>query len=79
MNVLGVWLQSVIYMPTGTIEFLDKSRGFGFVTTDDTPKLVGYISINDIEESDLTEGERVEFEIEDGRSGLRAFRVKRLS
>jgi CspA family cold shock protein len=66
-------------MPTGTIKFFNTEKGFGFIKTDDDSESDIYVHMNDVEGSDLTEGERVEFETEIAQKGPRATNVKRLS
>jgi CspA family cold shock protein len=66
-------------MPTGTIKFFNDEKGYGFIKTDDDSDKDVFVHMDDVEGSDLTEGERVEFGTEDGPKGSRATNVKRLS
>jgi len=66
-------------MQTGTIKFFDKSRGFGFITTDVDSESDIYVNVYNVEGPDLTEGDRVEFDIEVAQKGPKATNVKRLS
>jgi len=65
-------------MATGTIRRLIKDRGFGFIKTDEETDL--FFHRNELQEVDydsLTEGQQVEFEIEQGRGGRpQAVRVR---
>ncbi len=64
-------------MTTGVVKrWLD--RGFGFIEYDDGTEV--FVHSSDIQgKSILTEGEKVEFEIEQGPKGPRAVKVKPIS
>jgi|GEM_PF-2553659 CspA family cold shock protein len=66
-------------MPTGTIKFFDKSRGFGFIKTDVDSEPDIYVNIDDVEGPNLTEGERVEFGTKKTPKGPQATNVKQIS
>ena len=58
---------------TGTVKFFNHSRGFGFITPDDGGKDV-FVHATALERagiSAINEGDKVSFEIEDDRRGLR--------
>ena len=64
-------------MTTGVVKrWLD--RGFGFIEADDGTEV--FVHSSEIQgKSILTEGEKVEFEIEQGPKGPRAVKVKPIS
>ena len=64
-------------MTTGVVKrWLD--RGYGFIEYDDGTEI--FVHSSDIQgKSILTEGEKVEFEIEQGPKGPRAVKVKPIS
>jgi CspA family cold shock protein len=66
-------------MSTGTIVFIKTIVQYGFIKDDANPELDIFVHMDDVEGPDLVEGERVEFEIENGRRGPFALNVKRLS
>ena len=67
-------------MPRGTVKMFSDQRGFGFITPEDGSKDV-FVHHSEIEGDGfktLTEGETVEFEVEQGQKGPRATHVKRV-
>ena len=61
-------------MSTGTVKFFNRARGFGFITPDDGSKDVFVHKNNLIDE--ITEGDKVSYEVEEGPKGLNATDVK---
>ena len=63
-------------MKTGTVKFFNESKGYGFITDDNTKEdffvhvtgLTGQIQQND----------KVEFETQEGKKGITAINVKRV-
>lgn len=58
-------------MPTGTVKFFNGQKGFGFIEPEDGTKDV-FVHISAVERSGmsgLAEGQKVEFEVEQGRDG----------
>jgi CspA family cold shock protein len=63
-------------MHTGKIKKLMSNRGFGFISdTDGREVFFHQNSLIDVEFSNLTEGQDVEFEIEKSEKGPRAVNV----
>ena len=61
---------------TGTVKWFDAGRGFGFVTRDGgTDVFVHQSAIQTEGYRSLTEGQRVEFEVEQGPKGAKASNV----
>ena len=63
-------------MQEGTVKFFNNDKGFGFITPDEGGKdvFVHVKSLND----EINEGDKVSFEIEEGKKGLNAVDVKRI-
>ena len=61
-------------MNNGTVKFFNDSKGFGFITPDDGGKDV-FVHINGINGSSLDEGDKVTYEVEEGKKGLNAVNV----
>lgn len=64
-------------MHTGKIKKVVSERGFGFISdTDGREVFFHQSSVVDVKFSDITEGQAVEFEVEDSPKGPRAVNVR---
>lgn len=65
-------------MNTGTVKWFNESKGFGFITPSDGSKdvFVHFSAIQADGFRTLQEGQRVEFETENGPKGPQAAKVK---
>ncbi|MCF6212418.1 MAG: cold shock domain-containing protein [Flavobacteriaceae bacterium] len=61
-------------MKKGTVKFFNESKGFGFITEDETSKEY-FVHVSGLVDS-INEGDTVEFELAEGRKGLNAVNVK---
>ena len=61
-------------MNNGTVKFFNSSKGFGFIVPDDGSKDI-FVHQNGLT-SEITEGDKVSYEVEEGRKGLNAINVK---
>ncbi|NRA10639.1 MAG: cold shock domain-containing protein [Crocinitomicaceae bacterium] len=61
-------------MSNGTVKFFNNSKGFGFITPEDGSKDVFVHANNLIDE--ITEGDKVSYEVEESPKGLNATNVK---
>jgi len=59
---------------TGTVKFFNESKGFGFITNDETGNDI-FVHVTAIEGEALNEGDKVEYEEEEGRKGIVAAQV----
>lgn len=58
-------------MPAGVVKWFNKTKGYGFIKPDDADRDV-FVHISAVEKAgmaELTEGQRVTFEIEKSRDG----------
>ncbi|MDZ4677796.1 MAG: cold-shock protein [Oligoflexia bacterium] len=62
-------------MQKGTIKFFNVAKGFGFITPDNGSKDV-FVHANDIGGAQLQEGDKVEFEVVEGKKGPQASQVR---
>ena len=65
-------------MPEGTVQWFNPAKGYGFLTPDDgTPDVfVHYSAIEGTGDKELTDGQRVTFEAEQGEKGPQAKSVR---
>ncbi|MCB9261267.1 MAG: cold shock domain-containing protein [Flavobacteriales bacterium] len=61
-------------MNTGTVKFFDETKGFGFIKDDEAGKDYFVHSSGLINR--ITDGDKVEFELREGKRGLNAVNVK---
>ena len=67
-------------MPSGTVKWFNAPKGYGFIAPDDgSPDVfVHFSSIEGAGYRELTEGQKVDFEAEQGPKGPQAKRVRSL-
>lgn len=63
-------------MATGTVKWFNAAKHFGFIEQDGGGDVFVHSSAVD-DESIIKEGDKVEFEVEEGDRGLKAVNVKR--
>jgi len=59
----------------GTVKFFNNMKNYGFIEPDEGEEDL-FVHRNDIESGTLNEGDRVEFETEQGEKGPKAVNVK---
>ena len=64
----------IITMRTGTVKFFNESKGYGFITDEETGKDI-FVHASGIKAEELREGDRVSYEEEEGRKGKVAAQV----
>jgi CspA family cold shock protein len=62
-------------MRTGTVKFFNESKGYGFITDEETGKDI-FVHASGINAEELREGDRVSYEEEEGRKGKVADKVE---
>ncbi|WP_273568936.1 cold-shock protein [Maribacter halichondriae] len=60
---------------TGTVKFFNESKGYGFITNDDTGKDI-FVHATALNGTELKEGDKVEYAEEEGRKGIVAAQVQ---
>ena len=61
-------------MGRGTVKFFNDSKGFGFITEEESGK-EHFVHVSGLID-EVREGDTVEFELTEGRKGLNAVNVK---
>jgi len=61
-------------MKTGTVKFFNETKGFGFIIEDESNTEYFVHATGLIDE--IREGDKVEFELTEGKKGLNAVNVK---
>ena len=59
----------------GTVKFFNESKGYGFITNDDTKRDI-FVHITGLNGETIQEGDRVEYEETEGRKGVNATDVR---
>ncbi len=63
-------------MGSGTVKWFNESKGYGFITSDDGSDIfVHYSSIQGDGFKTLVEGDKVNFDVEEGQKGPKAINV----
>ena len=62
---------------TGTVKFFNDAKGYGFITNDETGSdiFVHATALNGLE---LAQGDKVEYQEEEGRKGMVAAQVQKI-
>jgi CspA family cold shock protein len=65
-------------MQTGKVKWFNSQKGYGFITQEDGKEI--FVHFKDIEggANALRDNDEVEFEVEEGRKGLQAVRVRKI-
>ncbi len=61
-------------MSTGTVKFFNSGKGFGFITPDDGKDL--FFHISEVQGQEPKDGDKVEFEVGQGKKGPCATQVR---
>ncbi|MBL4559916.1 MAG: cold-shock protein [Labilibaculum sp.] len=61
-------------MSNGTVKFFNDSKGFGFITPEDGSKDV-FVHVSGLID-EINEGDKVDYDVEEGQKGLSAVNVK---
>ncbi len=59
----------------GTVKFFNESKGYGFITNDETKRDI-FVHVTGLNGETIQEGDQVEYEETEGRKGLNATQVR---
>lgn len=59
---------------TGTVKFFNDSKGFGFITNEESGKDI-FVHVSNLNGLELKDGDQVEYEEAEGRKGMVAVNV----
>ncbi len=72
-----VYSQLIYFFITmeGTVKFFNETKGFGFITNDETGQDI-FVHVTGLNGEALNEGDKVEYVEEEGRKGMVAAQVR---
>jgi len=62
---------------TGTVKFFNDSKGYGFITNDESGQDI-FVHVTSLNGLELKEGDKVEYQEEDGKKGKVASQIQHL-
>lgn len=62
---------------TGTVKFFNESKGYGFITDDESGQDI-FVHVTSLKGLELKEGDKVEYQEEDGKKGKVASQIQHL-
>ena len=74
-NITFRFLIFYYFIMTGKVKFFNESKGYGFITNDATGKDI-FVHVSSLNGVQLHEGDKVEYQEEDGRKGKVAANVQ---
>lgn len=74
VNILHLCFNFYLFTMTGTVKFFNDSKGFGFITNEETGKDI-FVHVSNLNGLELREGDNVEYTEEEGRKGMVAANV----
>ena len=66
-----------IFMKTGTVKFFNESKGYGFIT-DDNSKEDFFVHVTGLNGIQIQQNDKVEFDTQEGKKGINAVNVKKV-
>ena len=73
-NIAVILYSKINIMSKGTVKFFNETKGFGFVTENDSNK-EHFVHVSGLVD-EIKEGDEVTFELTEGRKGLNAVNVE---
>lgn len=64
-------------MKTGVIKFFNATKGYGFIKEDGSGQEI-FVHVTGLVDQPVNQGDKVSFEVQDGRKGVNAVNVKKI-
>jgi CspA family cold shock protein len=64
-------------MKTGTVKFFNESKGYGFITEDNS-KEDFFVHVTGLNGIQIQQNDKVEFDTQEGKKGINAVNVKKV-
>jgi cold shock protein len=79
MPIFKAYQKQIIMSATnkGTVKFFNSEKGFGFIKHDDSSKETFVHSTGLVDQ--ISEGDKVEFDLKEGKKGMNAVNVKKIN
>lgn len=74
-DVVLCFINILFFIMEGTVKFFNESKGYGFITNDDTGKDI-FVHVTGLNGETINEGDKVEYVEEEGRKGMTAAQVR---
>ena len=74
-DVALCFINILFFIMEGTVKFFNESKGYGFITNDDTGKDI-FVHVTGLNGETINEGDKVEYVEEEGRKGMTAAQVR---
>ena len=74
-DVILHFINYLFFIMEGTVKFFNESKGYGFITNDDTGKDI-FVHVTGLNGETINEGDKVEYVEEEGRKGMTAAQVR---
>ena len=74
---MAYFYTQLIHFMTGTVKFFNDSKGYGFITNDESGQDI-FVHVTSLNGLELKEGDKVEYQEEDGKKGKVAAQIQRL-
>lgn len=79
-NIFYIWATTsqLLLMPTGTIKFYNRRKGFGFIRFDESEKEIFVHATGLLDKRSIMENDKVSFEEKESEKGMTAVNVKKV-